>query len=399
MRTFQLISILLFLMFYAFISWGAIKCLLRIAPPVQQKKVSKIFTIISVSVFTGFILLYVWPMTTRNLRGYSLHLVYNAILSIDFVFKFSLTLSFLAGIFIREKWKPVTYIIGFILSVGISSSVLYGAILGRKGLITNNVELDFKNLPREFNGLRIAQISDTYLGGFMGSKKLLNKVADKIELINPEYVLFTGDLVNNFSDELDGWESTFMKITNNKKCYSILGNHDYGNYSNWKDDSIKTENFSKIVAAHKTFGFKLLNNEHVKLYSGKDSIYLIGVENWGHPPFPQYANLETAVNEIPVNAFKILLTHDPAHWDEVISKRDDIDLTLSGHTHGFQWGIQKAGITFSLSYFVRKNWGGLYNANKNFLYVNTGLGTVGIPWRINMPGELTVITLKRIEID
>lgn len=399
MRTFQLVSILLFLVFYAFISFGSIKCLLRITPPAQQKKVFKILIIISISILTGFVMLYVWPMTTRNLRGYTLHLIYNAILSIDFVFKFSLTLSYLLGIFIRKKWRAVTYIIGLILSVGISSSVLYGTLIGRKSLMSNNVELYFKNLPREFDGLRILQISDTHLGGFMGSKHVLNKVAEEIDIINPDFILFTGDLVNNFSDELIGWESIFQKITNNRKCYSILGNHDYGNYSNWKNDSIKTYNFSKIVAAHETFGFKLLNNEHVKLYSGKDSIYLIGVENWGHPPFPQYAKLESAINEIPENAFKILLTHDPAHWDEVISKRGDIDLTLSGHTHGFQWGIQKAGITFSLSYFVRKNWGGLYKNNDNFLYVNTGLGTVGIPWRINMPGELTIITLKRIEID
>jgi predicted MPP superfamily phosphohydrolase len=261
------------------------------------------------------------------------------------------------------------------------------------------VELNFDNLPLDFDGFKILQISDTHLGGFMGSKQLLKNVIKKTDEINPDIILFTGDLVNNFSTELEGWDNVFKEFTKNRVCYSILGNHDYGNYSNWKSDSIKSLNFNEIVDAHKTFGFELLNNKHVKLHSVSDSIFIIGVENWGHPPFPQYANLDSAMVEIPKKSFKILLSHDPAHWDEVIKKRGDIDLTLSGHTHGFQWGIKKAGMTFSLSYFVRNNWGGLYKYDNSYLYVNTGLGTVGIPWRINMPGEITIITLKRIKID
>ncbi|HSO87392.1 MAG TPA: metallophosphoesterase [Draconibacterium sp.] len=288
---------------------------------------------------------------------------------------------------------------GLILSLGISSSVIYGTLLGRKDLTVNQINLGFSNLPMNYNGLKILQISDIHLGGFMGSKQLMNKVKIQIDEINPDIILFTGDLVNNFSTELDGWETIFKEITKNRESYSILGNHDYGNYSNWKNDSTKTENFNKIVASHKTFGFKLLNNKHIKLQSETDSLYIIGVENWGHPPFPQYANLDSAMTGIPENSFKILLTHDPAHWDEVIKKRGDVNLSLSGHTHGLQWGIQKAGITFSLSYFIRNNWGGLYNYDDSFLYVNAGLGTVGIPWRINMPAELSVITLKRIEVD
>lgn len=399
MRTFQLFSIIIFLVFYSFISFGAIKSLLRITLPNFTRKIFWVLLIVSVSVLIGFILLYVWPLTTRNLKGYTIHLIFNALLSIDFVFKISLTLSFLVGIFFKTKLKSVIYIVGFILSVGISCNVIYGILFGRKGLIVNNVVLNFENLPNNFDDLKMLQISDTHLGGYMGSKQLLDKAINKIDEINPDVILFTGDLVNNFSDELEGWENVFRRITNNRKCYSILGNHDYGNYSNWKNDSTKIENFNKIVAAHKNFGFKLLNNKHIKLHSGIDSIFIVGVENWGHPPFPQYANLDSAISGIPDNSFKILLSHDPAHWDEVIKNRDDIDLTLSGHTHGFQWGIMRAGINFSLSYFVRKNWGGLYKTNNSYLYVNTGIGTVGIPWRINMPGELTIITLKRIEIN
>ena len=237
------------------------------------------------------------------------------------------------------------------------------------------------------------------MGGFMNSKQLLNQVKTETDEINPDIILFTGDLVNNFANELDGWKEIFQEITINRECYSILGNHDYGNYTNWKNETEKIENFNQIVSSSELLGFKLLNNDHTIHKTESDSIYIIGVENWGHPPFPQYANLEKAMDGVPTKAFKILMTHDPSHWDQVIRHRGHVQLTLAGHTHGLQWGIVKAGITFSLSYFVRQNWGGLYKHDDSYLYVSTGLGTVGIPWRINMPAEMTVITLKRVEID
>lgn len=399
MRTFQLLSITLFLIFYALISFGAIKSLLGIALPENRKKVFLLMLIISLVVLVSFVLLYIWPLTTRNTKEYTLHLIFNAILSIDFVFKIPLALSVLIGIPFRAKRKTVIYYMGFLLSITTAGSILYGTLFGRKNLVVNNVELEFKNLPPGFNGFKIVQISDLHMGGFMNSKQLLNKVKTEIDAINPDILLFTGDLVNNFANELDGWKEIFQEITNNRDCYSILGNHDYGNYTNWNSETDKIENFNQIVSSTELLGFKLLNNYHSLLKIDSDSIYIIGVENWGHPPFPQYANLEKAMDGVPTTAFKILMTHDPSHWDQIISGREDINLTLSGHTHGMQWGIIKAGITFSLSYFVRNNWGGLYNYNNSYLYVNAGLGTVGIPWRINMPGEITVITLKRIEID
>ena len=288
---------------------------------------------------------------------------------------------------------------GLILSVALSSSVVYGALFGRNDLVVNQVELEYQNLPKNYNNFKILQFSDTHLGNFINSKKLMHKVKEETDRINPDIILFTGDLVNNFASEFDGWEEVFQEINRNRESYSILGNHDYGNYTNWKSEAEKTENFERIISSHKTLGFKLINNNHVKLKSGADSLFIIGVENWGHPPFPQYANLEQAMEGVPENSFKILLSHDPAHWEQIIKYRNDIGLTLSGHTHGMQWGIKKAGFTFSLIYLTRETWGGLYKYGNSQLYVNTGLGTVGIPWRINMPGELTVFTLKRIEVD
>jgi hypothetical protein len=353
----------------------------------------------SLIVMASFIILYVWPLTTRSTKEYTFHLMFNALLSVDFVFKIPLAFSLVLGIPFSGKNKRIIYYMGFLLSVGLASNVIYGTIWGRKDLTVNYIELELAGLPKEYNSFKILHISDTHLGGFMKSQHIMNQVASKTERISPEMILFTGDLVNNFSSELEGWKTIFQEISKNRHSYAILGNHDYGNYSIWKSETDKIENFNQIVNAHKDFGFQLLNNENVKLKSGEDSIYIIGVENWGHPPFPQYANLEQAMNGIPANSFKIIMTHDPSHWEQVIKHRGDVQLTLSGHTHGMQWGIIKAGITFSLSYFTRKNWGGLYKHDDSYLYVNTGLGTVGIPWRINMPAEMTVITLKRVEID
>ena len=399
MRTFQLLYIVPFLIFYSLISYGTIKSLLVITTPSHKKKVMWSMLIISALIFICFILLYVWPLTPRNLKDYTVHLIFNAILSVDFVFKIPIALSFVVGGFFSSTRKPIIYMVGLILSIAISINVIHGALFGTKELVVNETELEFPDLPKSYNGFKILQISDIHLGNLLKSKFLLDEVQKETKKINPDIIFFTGDLVNNFASELEGYNDVFNKITRGKQSYSILGNHDYGNYTNWKSDAIKKENFNKIEEAHKKFGFRLLNNDHVILKSNTDSIFIIGVENWGHRPFPQYANLEKAMKGIPENSFKILLSHDPAHWEEVIKNRGDIELTLSGHTHGFQWGIKKAGITFSLCYLSRKNWGGLYKYAKSQLYVTTGLGTVGVPWRINMPAEITVLTLKRVEIN
>ena len=399
MRSFPILLLVIFLLIYSFLCYTSLKSVVGSVSTANKRKVGWLIIILSIVIIVSFVFLYIWPFNARNTKNYSVHLIYNAILSIDFVFKIPLSLSFLLGSFFPTKKKPVIYMMGLLLSVALSSSVVYGSLFGRNDLVVNNIELEYPNLPKNYHEFKILQLSDTHLGNFFNSKKLMHKVKEETDRINPDLILFTGDLVNNFSSELDGWEAIFQEINKNRESYSILGNHDYGNYTNWKSEIDKAENFKQIISSHQTLGFILINNNHVKLKLGTDSLYIIGVENWGHPPFPQYANLEQAMKGIPENTFKILLSHDPAHWEQIIKFRNDIGLTLSGHTHGMQWGIKKAGFTFSLSYLTRENWGGLYKYGSSQLYVNTGIGTVGIPWRINMPGELTVITLKRIEVD
>lgn len=397
MRSYQLLYLLLFVLIYCIFSWGTYKSLIRISK--NQKLVRSFVWLYSLLFIIAFVLIYIWPDHTGKNGKYALMLIFNSLLSADFVFKFPQFLTFLFGLFYSKNNRKIVSMCGLILAFGFATNVFYSSLSEKNHIVVRQVDLKFENLPPQFDGYNIMQISDIHLGSFMHSKNSLHKTTRLVQKYSPDVLFFTGDLVNNYSDELIGWADVFKAMNNGVKSISILGNHDYGNYSQWESMLLKEENFEKIIDAHDRFGFQILRNENTVLKKGNDSIYIIGVENWGHPPFPQYADLDKALHNVPEKAFKILLSHDPAHWESVVKYMDNIDLTLSGHTHGMQWGIKKAGITFSLMYFVRKNWGGLYTYGKSVLYVNTGLGMIGMPWRINMPGEVTLITLKRVEIN
>lgn len=400
MRSFQIIFLLIFIFFYVFITIGAFQNIKTIVTNKYRKKINGLFWVYTLLLIFSFIYLYIYPNQPNKATNYILYFFYNAILFIDLLVKLPLSIAFLFYLFFKGKNKSKTILYsGLVLSFCFVLITIYGTILGNRHIKVNQVELNFPDLPTNFNKYKIVQISDIHLGSFLKSNRLLLKTAKKIEKIDPDLILFTGDLVNNFSNEITNWQKIFMSINYKQNSYSILGNHDYGNYSSWPNKTSKQENFDSIIEAHNKLGFKLLRNENVVIRLGNDSIFLIGVENWGHPPFPQYANLDSAMYNVPENAFKILMTHDPAHWEAQIIGKRNIDLTVAGHTHGLQLGIKIAGIPFSPGYLTRKNWGGLYEFNKTYLYVNTGLGTIGIPWRIDMPPEITVFTLKRSEID
>ncbi len=400
MRSFQAMFLIIFILFYTLISLGAVRNIIQLVIPKHKKILRGIILIFGLILIPAFFFLYIWPGDIRESKMYSLYYIFNGILILDFISKIPLSLFYLFSLlFSKGQQRNVVNWMGVVLSLCIASTIAYGSVFGKNELATKRIDLKFKNLPKAFDNYKIVHFSDIHLGSFIGSKQLLNKVQEQTEKINPDIIFFTGDLVNNFSYELLGYETVFSKITKNGNSYSILGNHDYGNYSRWNSETEKDKNFLALTDAHQNFGFDLLRNENRVIHAGSDSIFILGVENWGHPPFPQYAELDSALQNVPNNAFKILLTHDPAHWESQIAGKENIELSLSGHTHGLQFGAITAGIPFSLSYFVRQNWSGLYQTDENLLYVNTGLGTVGIPLRIDMPPELTVITLKRIEID
>lgn len=273
-------------------------------------------------------------------------------------------------------------------------SIIYGMSKGRFNFHVKHIPISFKNLPEAFDGFRIVQISDLHLGNFNKEYHQLYPIVDLINNCQPDLLVFTGDLVNNFAEETDGWDALFSKLKAPMGKFSILGNHDYGNYSRWKTQNDKQQNFARILQAHDRFGFELLNNENRIIKRGSDAIGLCGVENWGKPPFPQTGDLPKALKGTKHLPFNILLSHDPDHWEAEVLNHP-IDLTLSGHTHGMQMGITFKNFTWSPAQWKYKYWDGFYRKNDKTLYVNRGLGFVGIPMRVGMPPEITLLELKR----
>lgn len=283
--------------------------------------------------------------------------------------------------------------IGLVIAAIPFTSILYGMAKGRFNFRIVHEKLNFPNLPEDFNGFKVVQISDIHIGSFLGHEEQVKSAIDLVNDQNPDIILFTGDLVNNFTEELNGWIPILSKLKAKYGKFSILGNHDYGDYFDWKNKAEKAKNLNDLKQAHTDIGFNLLLNENVKLDINGSKIALIGVENWGLPPFPQYGNLANAMKgseELPV---KILMSHDPSHWDAEVIGKTNIDLTLSGHTHGMQFGIEIGNVKWSPVKYKYPRWAGLYKVNSQYLYVNRGFGYIGFPGRIGMPPEITVLEL------
>lgn len=272
------------------------------------------------------------------------------------------------------------------------ASIIYNITNGRFKFSINKNSVAIKNLPSGLEGLRIIQLSDIHLGNFNSRYTLLDGVVEHINQLNADLIFITGDLVNNFASEARGWENIFSKLNAKHGKFAVLGNHDYGDYSEWKSPKLKQVNFDKIKEAYESFGFKLLLNNHTTLSINGAKLSLIGVENWGHPPFPRYGDLKNAMVGSLAD-IKILLTHDPDHWEAEVLKHTNIDLSLSGHTHGMQMGVKFKNREWSPAKWKYKYWGGLYKRDDQYLYVNRGLGFVGIPLRLGMPPEITLIKL------
>ncbi len=256
------------------------------------------------------------------------------------------------------------------------------------------IPLSYSNLPEAFKGLKIVHISDIHSGS-LTDKKAVMKGIEKILQEKPDLILFTGDLVNNTSAEMEGYMDVFSKLTAPMGVYSTLGNHDYGDYVQWKTAEEKRANLEKLKQIHAELGWRLLMNEHIVLEKGTDKIALLGIENWSAKArFPKYGNMEKAYAGADAYPFKILLSHDPSHWDaEVRLKYTDVDLMLSGHTHGMQFGVEMPGFKWSPVQYVYEQWAGLYERDAQKLYVNRGYGFIGYPGRVGILPEITVLEL------
>jgi len=248
-------------------------------------------------------------------------------------------------------------------------------------------------LPSSFSGLRIVQISDLHLGSFNYRYHILDRAITTINQLNPDFIFFTGDLVNNYAWELNGWEKVLGQLSAKMGKYSVLGNHDYGDYSKWESEEERKSNFEDIKDFHSKIGFKLLLNEAECIESEGEKIAIVGVENWGNPPFKQYGDLQKALRKVNGIDYKILLSHDPSHWSGEVLDKTNIALTLSGHTHGMQAGINIKNREWSPIKYKYKHWAGLYDLGPQFLYVSRGLGWMGFPGRLGMRPEITFIEL------
>ncbi|QLG44591.1 metallophosphoesterase [Costertonia aggregata] len=287
-----------------------------------------------------------------------------------------------------------------LMALGIASlpfgALLFGMYKGKYNFKVLKYNLEFDDLPDAFHGYQITQISDVHSGSFDDREKIEYAI-NLINEQNSDALLFTGDMVNNKAEEMKPWAELFSGLRAKDGKFSVLGNHDYGDYVQWESDAAKAKNLNDLKNLQREMGFDLLLNEHRYLKKGDDKIALIGVENWGRGGFKKAGDLKKAVSIIHKDDFKILMSHDPSHWEDVvIHDEHHYHLTLSGHTHGMQFGIEIPGwIKWSPVKWRYKYWAGIYEELGQYINVNRGFGFLGYPGRVGIWPEISVITLKK----
>lgn len=308
----------------------------------------------------------------------------------------------------RSKRHPAR-LVGAAVGITLFIMMWWGVGVTRRAIQVNEVEVESPKIPRSFNGYTIAQISDIHVGTWGTDTTFVSALVDSVNALHPDLILFTGDIVNRRTEELKPFISVLSRLKAPDGVLSILGNHDYGDYVDWSNPDDRLANNRELAADQERMGWDLLNNTRRFIAKGSDSIMVIGVENIGDPPFPTYGDLEKA---LPASSdsiyhqndtrFKILMTHNPAHWDKEVSHKTNIDLSLAGHTHAMQMMIKIGGWEWSPAKFRYEQWGGMYErlndrGHKTRLYVNIGAGEVGMPSRIlNAYPEITLFTLKHL---
>ena len=293
-----------------------------------------------------------------------------------------------------KRWKAMN-IIGSVAAIAVFVTMWWGALINRTRYQIKEVVIEFADLPDAFDGYRVLQFSDFHVGTYGSDTTFVSEIVDVINNQSADLVLFTGDIVNRRTDELLPQVKPLSRLKAADGVYSILGNHDYGDYKKWPSAEMKSENMDMMYRLQRDMGWNLMNNRSEYIRRGNDSIALIGVENWGDPPFTVYGDLDKAYPMQSDSTFKILMTHNPAHWSEKIAYNDTVNiaLSLSGHTHAMQCQIG----SWSPAEWRYDNWGGLYDdlSSRHKLYVNIGLGTVALPARIGATPEITVLTLRK----
>lgn len=270
----------------------------------------------------------------------------------------------------------------------------YGMIRGKYAYRVIRHTLFFKDLPESFDGFTITQISDVHAGSF-NNPEAIKRGIDLINQQESDLFVFTGDLVNNKASEIVPWMSYFSQIKAPYGQFSVLGNHDYGDYVKWESDENKRANLQQLKTYHAELGYRLLLDEHVEIFKNGEKIILAGVENWGLG-FGERGDLKKAMKNVEPGDFTVLLSHDPSHWEsQVKTFPAKIQLTLAGHTHGMQFGIEAFGLKWSPVKYRYAHWAGVKKENDRYLNINRGFGFLGFSGRIGIWPEVTVIELKR----
>ncbi len=401
--------------------WFPFKKWIQVKKLLNRQLLAKLFWLpfVLFIVFFAFTAIYPFADNQRGLRTYWLGLIIIIYISKLFPFVFFLLSDLHCFIkkavnhIFKKPLKEKTGRSKFLVFMGIfwGSVAFVGLFVGMTSWAYNfkvkREVIHFVNLPEAFDGLRIVQISDLHLGSWTSTKSM-QRAVKMINDLNPDLVFFTGDLVSFQTSEAYPFENQLKKIKSKYGVFSVLGNHDYGDYSRWNSSEAKAKNFNNLIDFQKRIGWNLLNNRNFIIsppgedtLNKKDAIAIIGVENWSsHIRFKKSGNLEKALSGTGNVSFKLLLSHDPTHWEkQVSSKYKDIDITFSGHTHGMQMGIEFWGIKWSPAQWMYKYWAGLYSGEsgnkKQYLYVNRGLGNIAYPGRVGMPPEITLIELKK----
>lgn len=323
-------------------------------------------------------------------------------LIVSIIFVTFITINYFRSFFISNKLDNIDELLksrrSFVSKIALSSALIplttfsYGIIKTAYDFKIHRVKFKSPKIPKSFLGFKIVQISDIHTGSLQG-KYQLQKAVDLILDLKPDLIVFTGDLVNNKTEEAFEYEEILVKLKAPFGVFSTLGNHDYGDYHSWSNEKEKEKNFQEMLDLHERVGWKLLNNEHVKVEKNSEYFTLLGIENWGgNLHFKKYGDMNKAYENMDENSLQILLSHDPSHWRmQVIKEYPNIDLTLSGHTHGFQFGVEIPGFKWSPSKYIYPQWAGLYHNNEQKLYVNRGLGCLGYMGRIGIKPEITLI--------
>lgn len=400
---------LLFIIFYILVDIYAFQAVKTLT---KSQWLYGLYILISLAVLAGLIYELSFLGSSRMMRppkmyffGIFLAVFVPKLLLVIFMFGEDIV-RFFVGIFMKVAGSDQSFYMPsrrkFVstIALGIAAipfaSLIYGMIQGKYDYRVLKYALEFDDLPDEFDGFTLTQISDVHSGSFDNHKK----VEYAVNLINEQQsdvILFTGDLVNNTADEMDDWKQLFSTLKAPQGVFSVLGNHDYGDYVNWESAADKVVNLQKLKATQSEMGWNLLLNENKIFEKNGQRIALVGVENWGENGFKQAGDLDKACVGISENDFKILMSHDPSHWQSVVKKDPrNFQLTLSGHTHGMQFGIEIPGIIkWSPIKYRYKNWAGIYEEFGRYINVNRGFGFLGYPGRVGIWPEISVITLKK----